>query len=97
MTYLAGAASQQAWIELGGFTSVNRSVAPDAYPDPVARDGEPNELASAELIRFSAGDTMPASVQQAWSERGMLELVDDPSKLDSVLDSLNSATDEAGQ
>ena len=95
MTYLAGAESQQAWIELGGFTSVNRSVAPDAYPDPVARKAA-DELASAELIRFSAGDTMPASVQQAWW-RGMLELVDDPSKLDSILDSLTSATDEAGQ
>ena len=94
MTYLAGAGSQQAWIELGGFTSVNRSVAPDAYPDPVARAAA-DELASAELIRFSAGDLMPASVQQAWW-RGMLELVDDPSKLDSVLDSLTSASDGAG-
>jgi len=37
MTYLAGARAQEAWIKLGGFTSVNRSVSPDAYPDPVAR------------------------------------------------------------
>lgn len=94
MTYLAGAESQQAWIELGGFTSVNRSVAPDAYPDAVARAAA-DGLASAELIRFSAGDTMPASVQQAWW-KGMLELVDDPSTLDSLLDSLTSATDDAG-
>ena len=95
MTYLAGAESQQAWVELGGFTSVNRSVAPDAYPDPVARSAA-DELASAKLIRFSAGDTMPASVQQAWW-KAMLELVDDPSKLDSVLESLTSAAHEAGQ
>ena len=37
MTYLASARAQEAWIKLGGFTSVNRSVSPDAYPDPVAR------------------------------------------------------------
>ena len=37
MTYLAGAQAQEAWIKLGGFTSVNRSVSADAYLDPVAR------------------------------------------------------------
>jgi len=93
MTYLAGAGSQQAWVELGGFTSVNRSVAPDAYPDSVAQ-AVADELASAKLIRFGAGDTMPASVQQAWW-KAMLELVHDPSKLDAVLESLTSAADEA--
>ena len=93
MTYLAGTGSQQAWVELGGFTSVNRSVAPDAYPDSVAQ-AVADELASAKLIRFGAGDTMPASVQQAWW-KAMLELVHDPSKLDAVLESLTSAADEA--
>jgi hypothetical protein len=39
---------------------------------------------------------MPASVQQAWW-KAMLELVDDPSKLDAILESLTSAADEAGQ
>jgi alpha-glucoside transport system substrate-binding protein len=95
MTYLAGAESQQAWVELGGFTSVNRSVAADAYPEPVAR-AVADELASARLIRFGAGDTMPASVQQAWW-KAMLDLVDHPSKLDAVLESLTSTADEAGQ
>jgi alpha-glucoside transport system substrate-binding protein len=95
MTYLAGAPSQQAWVELGGFTSVNRSVATDAYTDPVARAAA-DQLASAKVIRFSAGDTMPASVQQAWWT-AMLALVADPGKLDSVLASLTAAADAAGQ
>jgi alpha-glucoside transport system substrate-binding protein len=55
-----------------------------------------DELASASVIRFGAGDTMPAPVQQAWW-KAMLELVDDPSKLDAVLESLTSSADEAGQ
>lgn len=94
MTYLAGAESQQAWIELGGFTSVNRSVAAEAYPDPVARKAA-DELASAEVVRFGAGDTMPAGVQQAWW-RAMLDLVEDPSALDAVLESLTVAAEQAG-
>ena len=82
-------APDAASASLGGFTSVNQSVSPDAYRDPLARSAA-DELASAKLIRFSAGDTMPASVQQTWW-KAMLELVDDPSKLDSILESLTSA------
>ena len=37
MTYLAGAPAQETWVKLGGFTSVNRSVSLETYPDPVAR------------------------------------------------------------
>jgi alpha-glucoside transport system substrate-binding protein len=86
MTYLAGAGAQEAWIKLGGFTSVNRSVSSDTYPDPVAR-AVATELTDATAVRFAAGDMMPTSLQRAWWA-GMLELVTDPSKLDSVLTSL---------
>lgn len=89
MTYLAGARAQETWIKLGGFTSVNRSVSPDTYPDPVAR-AVADELEEAPVIRFSAGDVMPASLQRAWWQ-GMLELVKDPSTLDSMLTSLTQA------
>lgn len=86
MSYLAGARAQEAWIKLGGFTSVNRSVAPGSYPDPVAR-AVATDLTNAKVIRFSAGDMMPAPVQRAWWA-AMLTLVQDPSRLDSVLNSL---------
>ncbi len=86
MTYLAGAPAQEAWIKLGGFTSVNRSVAPGTYPDPVAQAVAAG-LTNAKAVRFGAGDMMPSSLQRAWWA-GMLELVKDPSTLDSMLDSL---------
>jgi alpha-glucoside transport system substrate-binding protein len=86
MNYLAGARAQEAWIKLGGFTSVNRSVSAAAYPDPVAR-AVAEDLAEAKVSRFSAGDMMPAPLQRAWW-RGMLELVQDPRTLDSMLTSL---------
>ena len=95
MTYLAGAESQQTWVDLGGFTSVNRSVSRDAYADTVARHVA-DHLTSAEVIRFSAGDTMPSSVQQAWWA-AMLELLDDPDALDAVLESLTAEAAEAAE
>lgn len=89
MSYLAGAPAQEAWIKLGGFTSVNRSVPSDSYLDPVGQ-AVAAEVADARIVRFGAGDMMPASLQRAWWAR-MLDLVKDPSKLDSILSSLTSA------
>jgi alpha-glucoside transport system substrate-binding protein len=89
MTYLAGAQAQKAWIALGGFTSVNRGVPLDTYPDAVARSIA-EDLADAPAVRFSAGDTMPASVQRAWWD-AMTQLVQDPKQLDTILRSLNDA------
>jgi alpha-glucoside transport system substrate-binding protein len=88
MTYLAGAQAQETWIKLGGFTSVNRSVSPDAYADPVAR-AVAEGLSEAKISRFGAGDMMPASLQKAWW-KDMLELVKDPRQLDSILSSQTS-------
>lgn len=93
MTYLAGARVQEAWIKLGSFTSVNRSVSPDTYLDPVAR-AVAKELTEARISRFGAGDMLPASLQKAWW-KDMLELVKDPSKLDSILNSLTSVAQRA--
>jgi len=89
MTYLASAPAQAAWIKLGGFTSVNRSLSADTYLDPVARSVA-EELTQAEASRFSAGDMMPASLQRAWWG-AMLDLVKDPSAVDSILDRLTAA------
>ncbi len=93
MTYLASAGAQETWIKLGGFTSVNRSVSPAAYSDPVARTVA-EELADAKVSRFSAGDMMPTSVQRAWWA-AMLDLVMDPSRLNSILDTLSAAAKSA--
>jgi alpha-glucoside transport system substrate-binding protein len=92
MTYLAGARAQAAWIKLGGFTSVNRSISPDIYMDPVAR-AVAKELTEARVSRFGAGDMMPTSLQKAWWT-AMLDLVQDPSKLDSILNSLTNVAQQ---
>lgn len=93
MAYLTGAQAQEAWIKLGGFTSVNRGVSPDSYLDPVARQVA-KALSEARISRFGAGDMLPASLQKAWWE-GMLALVKDPGKLDSILNALTSDAQNA--
>jgi alpha-glucoside transport system substrate-binding protein len=89
LAFLTGADAQTAWVELGGYTSANRSVPADAYADPVARSLA-DDLATAPVTRFGAGDLMPAAVQRAWWA-GMLDLVDDPTTLDALLGSLTAA------
>jgi alpha-glucoside transport system substrate-binding protein len=93
MLYLASAPAQEAWIKLGGFTSVNRSVSMDSYLDPVART-EAAQLTEAKVSRFSAGDMMPTSLQRAWWG-AMLDLVKDPTKVDSILDTLTAVAKSA--
>ncbi|GIG23077.1 ABC transporter substrate-binding protein [Cellulomonas chitinilytica] len=88
LAYLTGADAQEQWVRLGGFTSVNLAVPADAYDDPVSR-AVAEHLTDAPVTRFGAGDLMPASVQRAWWQ-GMLTLVQDPTTLDPMLDSLTS-------
>jgi alpha-glucoside transport system substrate-binding protein len=72
---------------------VNRSVSVDTYVDPVARTAA-EELTQAKVSRFSAGDMMPTSLQRAWWG-AMLDLVKDPTKVDSILDRLTAAAKSA--
>jgi len=89
LAYLAGPAAQEQWIRRGGFTSVNRRVPTSTYADPVAR-AIARQLTTAGTVRFAAGDSLPAAVQRAWWS-AMLELVQDPSRLDRELASLDAA------
>lgn len=72
---------------------MNRSVSADTYVDPVARTVA-EQLTEAKVSRFSAGDMMPTSLQRTWWG-AMLDLVKDPSKLDSILDRLTAAAQSA--
>ena len=65
----------------------------ETYVDPLARTVA-EELTQAEVSRFSAGDMMPTSLQRAWWG-AMLDLVKDPTKVDSILDTLTAAAKSA--
>lgn len=91
--YLATAKAQEIWVKRGGFTSVNKSVDPSAYPNAVAK-ASALMMTAANTFRFGAGDLMPPQVQQAWW-KGMLTYIGDPSQLDSVLSNIESTAQTA--
>ncbi len=93
MVWLASAEAQQIWAERGGFLAANVEVSPSVYPDEITRQMA-EILIGAEVVRFDASDLMPAAVNDAfWG--GILDYVQDPGSLDSVLQSIEAVAVDA--
>jgi alpha-glucoside transport system substrate-binding protein len=93
INYVATPEAQDIWVKRGGFISVNNGVNLNDYPDPISQKSA-EQLLSASLFRFGAGDSMPGSMQTAWWA-GILQYLQDPTKLDSILASLESTAQTA--
>jgi alpha-glucoside transport system substrate-binding protein len=93
MQYLVTADAQAIWAERGGFLSANKMVDPAVYPDQLTQQiGE--MLTQATAVRFDASDLMPEAVNNAfWA--GIMDFVSQPDTLDSILDSIESAAQDA--
>jgi alpha-glucoside transport system substrate-binding protein len=87
ITWLVSAEAQQIWVERGGAISANKEVAIDAYPDDVGRKAA-EILTGAEVVRFDAGDNMPAEMGAAFLA-AIVETVQNPGDLDSILSTLD--------
>ncbi|GAA2151966.1 ABC transporter substrate-binding protein [Actinomadura napierensis] len=91
VAYLTTAKAQETWIERpgSGAFSLNRSVPPKDYPDPLSRRIA-QTLASATTVRFDGSDSMP-TVMAAAFDHAVLEYVADPTprRLDTILASLD--------
>jgi alpha-glucoside transport system substrate-binding protein len=93
--YLATPEAQQIWIERGGKLSANQGVSLDSYPDELSRRSA-EILTSAKIVRFDASDLMPSDMNAAfWSK--VLEYVQDPAKLDTILADLDDVQADAYQ
>jgi alpha-glucoside transport system substrate-binding protein len=86
--YMATAAAQEIWVKRGGFTSPNKSVDLNSYPDPVSK-ASAQMLAQAALYRFGADDLMPSAVETAFW-KATLSYIQSPSQLDSILSDMES-------
>jgi alpha-glucoside transport system substrate-binding protein len=86
--YLATADAQAIWVKRGGFTAVNKNVPVSDYPDAVAQ-ASVKMLTAAPIVKYGAGDLMPAQVQTAFWQ-GLLKYIQDASQLDSVLSTIES-------
>ncbi len=93
ISYLATPQAQDIWVKRGGFVSVNKQVSISDYPDPVAQKSV-QQLINASLFRFGAGDSMPGAMQTAWWT-GIQQYLQDPTQLDNILASLESAAKTA--
>ncbi len=91
--YLATADAQTIWVKRGGFTSVNKSVSLDAYPDAVSK-ASAQMLSSATTFRFGADDLMPPQVESAFW-KACLDYIQNPGSLDSILSTVESTAASA--
>jgi alpha-glucoside transport system substrate-binding protein len=93
MKYLTTEAAQELWVGLGGNISANRSVPLTAYTDPTAKKIA-EALNAAEVVRYDAGDKMPAQMGRAFFG-AMLDYVQNPDNLDKILEDLDKVQAEA--
>ncbi|GAC1349582.1 MAG: ABC transporter substrate-binding protein [Ktedonobacteraceae bacterium] len=88
MEFITTVQAQSIWPQRGGATSVNKLVPLSVYSDPVSRAAA-QQLTTASVFRVGADDLMPTAMENAyWA--GMLTYIGDPTKLDSMLSSLES-------
>jgi alpha-glucoside transport system substrate-binding protein len=88
VNYLATPDAQAIWVKRGGFVSVNNQVPLSDYPDPIAQKSV-QQLQSAAIFRFGAGDSMPGAMQTAWWA-AIQQYLQNPNQLDSILTSLEN-------
>jgi alpha-glucoside transport system substrate-binding protein len=89
MQYLSTAEAQEIWVRQGGASSINKSVPLSAYPNDVQRAAG-KQLSQAPIFRNSPDDLMPTAMESAYW-RGVLEYISNPSQLNSILSTLESA------
>ncbi len=89
MQYLSTAEAQEIWVRQGGASSINKSVPLSAYPNDVQRAAG-KQLNQAPIFRSSPDDLMPTAMESAYW-RGVLEYISNPSQLNSILRTLESA------
>ena len=58
--YLATPEAAEIWAAKGGFSSPNKNVDPEVYPDPITKKTA-TDLANAEVFRFDMSDLMPGA------------------------------------
>lgn len=91
--YLTSPEAQSIWVKRGGKLGVNKRVPLDAYPDQLAKNAG-QIIASAKVVRFDASDLMPDAMQQAFL-KGILDYVQTPGDLDSILQNLDTVQKDA--
>jgi alpha-glucoside transport system substrate-binding protein len=88
LRYLASADAQRIWVEAGGFTSLNKGVDLDSYPNATAR-GAADQLLNAKVFRFDLDDSLGGATQQAIFT-GVTQFIANRGQLDSILSGIQA-------
>jgi len=91
--WLVTAEAQEIWVARGGATTPNNAVPLSAYPDDTSRSIAEG-LNAAEVVRYDAGDLMPAQMSRAFFG-AILDYVQNPANLDQILSDLDDVQAEA--
>jgi alpha-glucoside transport system substrate-binding protein len=93
MNYILTPEAQSYWTSGSGALSANRDVSLVFYPSVLSKTAA-TILQNAEIVVFDASDMMPSQMNaQFWS--AILEYVQDPSKLDGILQNLDNIRQQA--
>jgi alpha-glucoside transport system substrate-binding protein len=83
MKYITTPQAQAIWVKRGGAISPSTQVPLGDYPDAISKSIA-KSIVSAKTVKFDAGDLMPAAMQaEYWKD--VLDYVNNPSQLDSIL------------
>ena len=86
--YLTTAQAQDIWVKRGGKLAVNKDVALTDYPDVLSKESA-QIIVNTQIAKYDATDNMPADMRSAaW--KGLLDFIQNQSKLDSILKSLDT-------
>ena len=85
--------AQAIWVHRGGKLATNKRVSPDVYPDAQAKAAGAI-ITNAKTVRFDASDLMPSDMNAAFW-KAILDYVQNPGNLDSILANLDKVRQDA--
>jgi alpha-glucoside transport system substrate-binding protein len=97
MEYLTTPEAAQIWAEIGGFSSPNKQLDTNVYPDEILRETA-GAIGEAEVFRFDLSDLVPAALG-ATTGQGLWKLfqdfVRDPQDVDGITQQMEAAAKQA--
>jgi alpha-glucoside transport system substrate-binding protein len=92
--YLATPDAAQVWAEKGGFSSPNKNVDENVYPDELTKKTA-TDLANAETFRFDMSDIMPGAFGSDAMFTHLQDFLKSPQDVDGIAQKLESAAASA--
>ena len=92
--YLATPEAAEIWAAKGGFSSPNKNVDPEVYPDPITKKTA-TDLANAEVFRFDMSDLMPGAFGSDALFTLLQDFVKSPQDVDGITQKLEKAAASA--